>query len=232
MRGLSRNYVHHIRWKLKHKPLPGVFLDMLSKLGLHVFRYHILLETLPPSPPPAILTALEPYRVGLMGKSDLGTLASLPARRPSEKDLMDRMDQGMQCLGAWSDDQPIAFCWCSPTGCHLTGCTLRLVSGEACILDTYTQMEFRGRGVGTALRYELMKRFSEDGIVRFYSVSNRYNASSLRMKAKLGARVVYSGTSLQLLGRWCRTSGPDATTLASIRSAFPAPLSDTQLRGC
>jgi hypothetical protein len=195
-------YLRHIREKAHYNPLPRLALDALIKMGLRIEPFHLFEEGSPEVPLPEYEADLEGFEVSLLGAADMQAMAAVPYRWIPLATLQDRLDRGDWCLAAKRSGELAIFMWCCFTECHFKGLRFPMRRDEAYIYDTHTLTAFRGQGLAPAMRCELYRRLGEQGRTRFYSITNRYNTSSCRFKQKLHARIVCSGTYVQLFRKW------------------------------
>ena len=70
------------------------------------------------------------------------------------------------------------------------------------LFDAYTLDSFRGKGIAPYIRYQLYKELEKTGRMTLYSISERFNLSSIRFKKKLNARLVGQGLCVVLFKKW------------------------------
>ena len=71
---------------------------------------------------------------------------------------------------------------------HCGAKVFRLQENEAYLENMYTYENFRGRNLAPYLRYQCYKILAESGINTCYSITQCFNSSSRKFKAKLGAQ--------------------------------------------
>jgi len=142
------------------------------------------------------------YELGFLGLQDMKVIGSIPFREISYEEVLTRLKEGKMCFGAKQEGNLAAFSWCDIEEFNFKGLGFPLRKNEAYLFDAYTFDSFRGRGMAPYLRYQLYKELAKMGRHRLYSVSERFNASSLRFKRKLNARVIGSGLYVGIFDRW------------------------------
>ena len=63
-------------------------------------------------------------------------------------------------------------------------------------------MPFRGRGIAPFIRYQLYKEVAKLGKQKLYSISDAFNAPSLKFKKKLNAILVEKHIDIEIFSRW------------------------------
>lgn len=196
------HYTKYIRMKMRYNPFPRVVLDGLAKLGIRIQPYYIVLEGLIDGVLHDLEVQRNEYELGFLGKEDMKVIGSIPFREISYKEVLTRLKEGKMCFGAKRDGQLAAFSWCDIEEFNFKGLGFPLRNNEAYLFDAYTFDSFRGMGMAPYLRYQLYKELAKLGRHRLYSISERFNASSLKFKTKLNARVIGSGLYVDILNRW------------------------------
>jgi len=211
------DYLRHLRHKVTRNPAPGLILDAWSKLGLRVLPFYLFVEPVQDRAPPSPRLPSEEVSIELLDEGDMAEIAALPNRGPSLREHLDNLRRGQRCLGLRHRGRITSFSWYDLDVCSYRGLSFPLLADEAYLFDQYTLMDYRGCGLAPYLRYQLHLHLRELGRRRLFSISNRYNAAALRFKAKLGAEVVASFVSAELLWRWQVPARISAERLAQIR---------------
>jgi hypothetical protein len=129
-------------------------------------------------------------------------MASIPFRQISLEVLLTRLKQGKMCFGAKHRGQIVAFSWCDLESFFFKGLPFKLRDDEAFLFDAHTLEAFRGRAIAPYLRYQQYKELAGLGRHKLYSISGRYNASWLKFKRKLNARLIGAGLLIELFDKW------------------------------
>jgi len=194
-------YLKHLWSKVAHNNPVRLVLDGLARLGLRIAPSYLMVEK---STPDAmnLKTGLEQYAFGLLGPEDMKTIAALPLRPFTEKDLLDRLRAGCICVGVKHAGELVAFSWANPTESRFAGRRFVLKDDEAYLFDSFAFVDYRGKGLIPATRRLIYRELAKLGKTRFYSYTDCFNKSSLRFKEKLGAKKVRLCLSIKLLNRY------------------------------
>ena len=197
-------YLKHIWAKFKYNPFAKVVLDGLSKMGIRISPYYIVLEGLFDRSLPDFERGFEEYEIGFLGTEDMGEIAAIPGPdRPfSEKDLLRRLKQGKKCLGIKYRGQIVAFTWLDLAEFSYRFYRFSLKEDEAYLFDAYTLMSFRGKGIAPYVRYQCYKELAKLGRNKLYSISECFHSSSIRFKMKLNAKLLELGIYIELFNKW------------------------------
>ncbi len=137
-----------------------------------------------------------------MGPEDMKVISDIPHRGFSEDQLLLRLKEGKMCFGVKHEGTIAAFTWCNLDECHYKGCRFPLKKDQAYLFDAYTMDSFRGRGIAPYIRYQLYRELEKIGRMTLYSISERFNPSSIKFKEKLNAELVGEGVCVLLLKKW------------------------------
>jgi hypothetical protein len=196
------HYTKYIRMKIRYNPPPRVVLDGLAKLGIRIQPYYVVLEGLSDSVPQHLETRRNEYDLGFLELQDMQVIGSIPFREVTYEELVTRLEEGKMCFGAKQAGTLAAFSWCDIDRFNFKGLEFPLRKNEAYLFDAYTFDSFRGRGLAPYLRYQLYKELAKLHRHRLYSISERFNASSLKFKRKLNAGVIGSGLYIDIVKKW------------------------------
>jgi len=196
------HYTKYIRMKMRYNPFPRIVLDGLAKMQIRIQPYYVVLEGLIDGVLDDLEVQRNEYEIGFLGIEDMNVIGSIPFREISYEDVLTRLEEGKMCFGAKRSGELAAFSWCDIEEFDFKGLGFPLRKNEAYLFDAYTFDSFRGRGLAPYLRYQLYKELGKLGRHRLYSISERFNASSLKFKRKLNAKVIGSGLCVDVLNRW------------------------------
>jgi len=195
-------YLKYIFQKVRHNPSPQIIFDGLSNLGITIMPFYIFSEELFNKPLSHLEAGFEKYDKGFLGPEDMKKMAEIPFRNIREKTLLKRLEDGKVCFGMKYKGKLAAFTWCDLKSCHFKGCNLSLKEDEAYLFDAHTLSPFRGKGIAPYIRYHLYKEMNKLGRHRFFSISECFNAPSIKFKEKLGAKKMELGLLINLFHKW------------------------------
>jgi len=195
-------YLKHVRTKLQYDPLPQVIIDGLSKTGLKIKPYYLMAEGLFGETIPHLEEGFPEFGLTYLGRDAMKLLASIPYRVFTEDQLLLRLEQGEKCYAAVHHNDIAAFTWYGTDRCHFWPHSFPLKSNEAYLFDAFTLNRYRGKSIAPYLRYQLYKELARQGRTELYSISERFNASSIKFKKKLKARILGRGIGVEIFGRW------------------------------
>lgn len=186
----SNQLMKRLTGRLRYGLLTQEILGRLSRLGLRFVPYTIVDES---------AGALVDYEGedsdSVMRPLDAGEMhrvANMPHRKQNAEDVLSRLSHA-ECFGAFVGDTLAGYTWSRYDRIARSQGRIqlhRLVPGEAYLFDMYVDKQFRGMSLAPHLRHRLFRHLAEQGIHRFYSISDYFNRSSRRFKDKLGAREI------------------------------------------
>ena len=197
-------YLRQIQLKARYSHPLRLWFDALSKFGLRITLYYVVLEGLFGGTISAFEKALEDYELGFLVEEDMPAVAAIPGRRVSLDALHERLKIGQRCFGVKFQGKPVAFNWFDFEQFRSGQYQFKLKPNEVCLYDAYTDMDFRGRGLAPYIRYHSYKELEHMGRHRIYSSSDYFNTSSLRFKQKLKAKLIELHLVVILFKRWQR----------------------------
>jgi ribosomal protein S18 acetylase RimI-like enzyme len=227
-----RHVFQKIRQKLRYGLMMKVVLDRFAMMGLQILPFYLVEERLSEEVAPAFEKGFEDLEIVPLGPEEMETVARVRDHEFSREELLERLKRGNQCLGVKQDGALAAFTWADLSECTSEWWRFPLKDNEAYLFDAYTLEAFRGRGIAPYMRYACYMALNRMGRDRFYSVSEVFNAPSLRFKERLRARLLSLWVSVQLFRRYRWTwklkdcKGKEIVTRASKRS----PLSNRPSR--
>ena len=197
-------YLKYILAKFKYSPFIRVVQDGLTKIGIRISPYYIVLEGLFDESMPHLERGFNEYDIGFLRTEDMKEISILPGpdRTFSEEDLLLRLKDGKKCLGLKYRGKIVAFTWYDLKEYNFNGYKFSLKENEAYLFDAYTLMSFRGKGIAPYMRYQCYKKLAKLGRYRLYSVSICFNAPSIRFKKKLNAKILELALYVELFKKW------------------------------
>lgn len=196
------SYFRYIWQKFRYNPPGKAFFDALSMFGIRIEPYYLFREGLSHKNHTFFKFDHDNYRIAFLGPDYMKLIAAIPFRNISEEALLSRIEEGNKCLGVLYKENLIVFSWCDLKFCNYPGCRFPLKKDEAYLFDAYTFSSFRGKGLASYIRYQWYLELEKLGKENLYSVSQRYNKSSISFKKKLGAKVIASGLYIEIFHRW------------------------------
>ena len=197
-----KSYIKRTWYKFRYNHILRLFFDGLTKLGIEITPYYIVLEGLFGKTIPTLEQKPKGYDAGFFGPEDIPAVAALPGRTLSEKKLTARLKKGHLCYGLKFDGEPAAFNWFDTEALVCGPHRIPMKDHEASLYDAYTDMDHRGKGLAPFVRYQSYKELSAKNRTQIYSVSTCFNTSSIRFKKKLGARLVETHLLVIFFKKW------------------------------
>lgn len=197
-------YLKHIWAKIKYSPSIQLILDGLTRLGIRVSPYYIVMEGLFNGSMPHLERGFDEYYIGFLGQQDMKEISIIPGpdRVFSEEKLLLRLKEGKKCLGVKYRGEIVAFTWFDLVECSSMFYRFSLKKDEAYLFDAYTLMTFRGKGLAPYMRYQCYKELALLGRYKLYSISDCFNTPSIRFKMKLNAKLIELGLFVELFKKW------------------------------
>ncbi len=219
---MKRTRLRYIISKLNYDSFPQMLLDMLKIVKIRIRLFHVLREGINNKIVDFDTALLDDYEVAVAKREDMHQLVDFPDQQTTLEAWQLRYDRGDLCMAAWWKGKIVAFSWAQLE--QFTGWTYRfpLLECEAYLCDAYTSSEHRGRGLAGQLRYRFYLALAQQGRHNLFSISERFNPRALRFKAKLGARIVDSGFSVELFGKWRFGTRPRPEKLRVSMAQFSA----------
>lgn len=186
---VTRNqFVKRLAGRLRYGLMTQEILVRLSRLGFRFLPYLIVDET--PGAFAEYKGELSDCTMRPLEAGEMQRVASMPHRKQNLEDVLSRLRYA-ECFGAFVGDTLAGYTWTRYDHIARSQGRIRLhelVPGEAYLFDMYVDKEFRGMSLAPLLRHRLFQHLAEQGVRRFYSITDYFNRSSRKFKAKLGAR--------------------------------------------
>ena len=106
--------------------------------------------------------------------------------------LFGEMTVGNRCLALIENGEVLSYLWVNDKFNQCYGIKEPLKRNECCLYNAVTKPDKRGKGYAEILRakcYEILRKQGKD---TFYSFTEQNNKSALKLKEKLGARLIES----------------------------------------
>jgi len=220
-----RHVFQKVRQKLQYGLMTKVALDRLAMAGIRMIPFYLVEERLSEEVAPDFEKGFEAYEILPLGPEEMETIARVQKYGHTREELLERLQRANQCLGVKQDGVLAAFTWADLSECSSDWWRFPLTEDEAYLFDAYTLEEFRGKGLAPYMRYACYKALNQMGRDRIYSVSEVFNAPSLRFKERLRARLLSLWVSVELFRRYRWTwklkdcKGREIVTRTSRRSS-------------
>ncbi len=202
MPGEKIGFWDRVKNKLRYSSFLRIVLDGMSKIGIRITPYYIVLEGLFNRSIPHFETGFDEYDLGFLGPNDMKEISLIPDRNIPEEKLLIRLKEGKKCFGVKYKGELVAFTWCDFIEYTCNDHRFLLKENEACLFDAYTLMSFRGKGIAPYIRYQCYKELYKMGRHRLYSISDCFNTSSIKLKKKLNAKLLELCLYIGLFKKW------------------------------
>lgn len=176
--------------KMRSWPILQPLYALQRQLGLYVRPYYIVLEERGVKNLPQINREFESFEMRPFDERDMHLMAAIPDRRFPEEALLKRLNEGKRCFGIKCEGQIVAFTWVDFKEWGVTASRHLLNENEVYLFDAYTLPSFRGKGLAPRVRRYAHEQLEDMGIKTLYSITDFFNTSSMRFKAKLDARAI------------------------------------------
>jgi GNAT superfamily N-acetyltransferase len=187
--------VHRVR----HGLILHSFFNLLLRVGISVNPYWIDVEGLHLCTEPKMKDDAGLYRTGPIEKKVVIELYETLHWNTSE--LRDRLESDYQAIGLFRQEELAAFMLMRFQGFYFKGNRISLEPNEAYLENMYTYEDFRGRSLAPYLRYQAYTMLAEEGKTLCYSITQYFNKSSRKFKAKLNAEHSELWLHLGLFGK-------------------------------
>jgi hypothetical protein len=193
--------VPKIREKFRYGVATKVALDRLAMVGIEVRPFYLVEERLFEDLAPELERGFEDLEITLLGREDMETVGRIPGYNTSTEQLMERLEKGQRCFGVRQGGSLAGFTWADLRECSDKWCRFPVEKNEAYLFDAYTLQAFRGKKIAPFIRYACYRALNQLGRDRFYSISEVFNAPSIRFKSRLKARRLSLWLTIELFGR-------------------------------
>jgi hypothetical protein len=191
-------------FKARYSTWLRLVLDALSRVGIVIQPYYVVMEGLFGRPMPRMGDGLHEYEVGYLGPEDMKAVAAVPGRTISLESLNRRLAEGKKCFGIRKGGELAAFTWADLETLSGGVYARPLEPDEAYLFDAFTLVPFRGKGIAPYIRYLVYRELEKLGKTRLYSISLYVNTPSIRFKKKLSAKFLELRMYYRVFRRWER----------------------------
>ncbi len=195
-----RKAAQAIRYRLTLQKLTE---RILPRLGIQIQCYYWIQEGLNGSKPPGLPPDLDGCTFSAFGPDEIRTLVTVVPWR-SEAEWLRRLDEGKRCFGLKHHGQIAGIVWCNFVECTYPWHRVPLRENEVYVFDQFTPDAFRGKNVASCLLCQTYDALRGMGRDTFYSVVERFNSSSVRVRKKVNARFLELAVGVNLFGKICR----------------------------
>lgn len=184
----------------------GLFLyttrNLLSRIGIDIHPYWIEKEDLSLCTNSISITNPQDYNISTLGYPELKKLAdSIKWVAPA----IPKYEAGnYRVIGLFQGSSLAAFTMAQFDHFEFKGKRFKLKSNEAYLENMYTFEDYRGKNLAPYLRYQCYLFLLEEGKNQFYSITQYFNKSSLKFKAKLKAEHLVLWLHIGLFKRFRR----------------------------
>ncbi len=197
-------YLKYIWTKVRYRPFAGIIFDGLTKMGVRISPYYIILEGLRDKSVQHFKKGFDEYDIGFLSSKDMAEISTIPGPdRPfSELDLLQRLKKGQKCLGIKHSERIVAFRWFHLNNIDCSFCKISLKEDEAYLFDSYTIISCRGKGLAPYVSYQCYKELARLGRYNLYSIVECINTPSIKFKMKLNAEIIELCLYVELFKKW------------------------------
>jgi len=171
--------------RIRHGLILHSLFNLLLRIGVSIYPYWIEVEGLHLAKEPDIRDDKALYRIGTVDKAVVLELYENLHWNTAE--LKERLASDYHSVGLFREDVLTAFMLMRQQSFIFKGNHISLSENEAYLDNMYTYEDYRGRSLAPYLRYQGYKLLKADGKTRCLSITQSFNTSSLKFKAKLNA---------------------------------------------
>ncbi len=175
---------------IKNRAEHGLILltlrNALVRIGLDFEPYWIEREGLNRCAEPQIRDDQDRYRIEVLDDEAIRKQYRNLSWNASE--LEDILKSDHYSYGLYREDQLAAFMITRINQYTFKNRQVLLRTDEAYLENMYTYENFRGKNIAPYLRYQCYKLLAKEGKTTCYSITQCFNTSSLKFKAKLNAQ--------------------------------------------
>jgi ribosomal protein S18 acetylase RimI-like enzyme len=175
-------------------------LQHYFKRWLQIISYYYIKEDGDSDIPPHLTVLPEGYELSVFNFEDVIAISKLEERKyyAPERYVIDSFNAGDTCLGMKKQDEIAAFAWFSSNECRDICYPFKMKENEAYLYDLYVLKSFRRKNLATILNYKRYEILKGSGRTNYYSIVERSNIPSFRLKQKMGGKVLFLGLCIVL----------------------------------
>ena len=175
-----------IRDRIRHGLILHSLFNLLIRVGVSINPYWIDVEGLHLTEEPDIRDDKERYRIAPVDQAIILELYKNLHWNTAE--LKERLTSDYHSVGLFREDALTAFMLMRYQSFAFRGNHISLSENEAYLENMYTYEDYRGRSLAPYLRYQGYKLLKAEGKTRCLSITQYFNKSSQKFKAKLNAK--------------------------------------------
>lgn len=175
-----------IGYRMRHGLVLFSILNFLRRFGVYINPYWVDLESLAFCPEPSLKDDPGLYHLDSINKEDV--LLLYHQLRWNTDTLTDHIKSEFRGVGLYRNEELEAFMMIRTKSFAFFGKEFQLGQNEAYLENMYTYEKFRGKNLAPYLRYQCYKLLAAEGRTNCYSITQYFNTSSRKFKAKLGAK--------------------------------------------
>lgn len=183
-----------LRSRAKNGLLILTFQNALMRIGIDIDPYIVTQESLDYSNVPEIRDDKKKFIFKELDSEVIRNHYQLIGMNDCA--LGDLLNSNHSAYGLYYGDQLAAYMMARFGDYSFKSKSFSLKSDEAYMCGAYTYEKFRGKNLAPYLRYKCYEELNEKGITKCLSITQYFNKSSLKYKAKLNAK--YKGIYLYL----------------------------------
>jgi hypothetical protein len=181
-------YLKRLNQKLKYNSILRVIHDGLVNTGINISPFYIVEEGLHLNPALPQLKRINNYSIEFLKKEDADIFSSIPERSYTKDVIIDRIENGSNCLIVKKDRKLVGYTWYNLFECNASIYKFKLKKDEAYLFDAYVLLEYRGEKIAPFMRYTCYKELKKLNRTTLYSISEFLNNQSISFKKKLNAK--------------------------------------------
>jgi len=160
--------------------------NRLAKIGFDFKPYYWVQEEVTPCKEPSIKGDASSFKIKYLDLEEL-TLISKNLPKQLAEEVIESFNKGQLCIGLEHNNEIAAYTFVELNDFIFNKKTYTLKSNEAYLLNMWTFHNYRGKNLAPFLRYQAYQLLKEKGIDTKYSITEYFNKSSIKFKAKLNS---------------------------------------------
>ncbi len=162
--------------------------NRLAKIGFDFRPYYWVQEEVTPCNEPRIKgNASTTYKARYLNLEELKIISkNLPEQLA--KEVIEGFNKGQLCIGLEHKNEIAAYTFVELNDFVFNRKKYKLKENEAYLLNMWTFHSFRGKNLAPYLRYQAYQLLKDQGRDVKYSITEYFNKSSIKFKAKLNSK--------------------------------------------